>query len=342
MGEKRVKESIKKDTPDLFFGLEDEGYSFWGQSRGHWCEYKNGNTKVRINTQSGTRFLRTEADEFNLKFPLNMDILISTKCDNECPYCYAGCNRNGQHAKLFHWKFWENIQPYTEVAINLNYPLHPDLHRFLWFMKSKKVFVNVTINQRDFERLDVYQMLMDWNRDGLIHGIGISVYNRLTDRDDLFVHSLAPFLRHHSVTLHVIAGLIDYKKLRYLLDGQLPILILGYKAVRNGLTYSQTNENNKQIRENISKLRKNMIYIFGNDQYLINFDNLAIQQLNLRSIVSEDTWNLFYAGKEGSTTFAMNLVDGTYSLTSMSEETYPIGTKSINEMFGDLKRKYNV
>ena len=44
-------------------------------------------------------------------------------------------------------------------------------------------------------------------------------------------------------------------------------------------------------------------------------------------------------GDDGSVTFAMDLVNGTFSLNSMSTKQYPIGDMTIDEMFQIIKEE---
>ena len=93
--------------------------------------YKNGNTMTTI-YDDGTKTHFTMDDEFEFEFPESHDISISQCCDNGCEWCYYGCSPTGKHGKLTGWKFFDSMRPYTEIAINLQFPLHPDLESFLF------------------------------------------------------------------------------------------------------------------------------------------------------------------------------------------------------------------
>ena len=108
--------------------------------------YKNGNTLTTI-YDDGTKTHFTKDDDFRFEFPECHDITISQCCDNGCPFCYYGCTPSGKHGKLIGWNFFDTMRPYTEIAINLQYPIHPQLIQFLEEMKERKIIVNATINQ---------------------------------------------------------------------------------------------------------------------------------------------------------------------------------------------------
>ena len=108
------------------------------------------------------------------------------------------------------------------------------------------------------------------------------------------------------------------------------ILILGYKQKGRGLPYYK--DNNQMILDNIAWLESGIAEIA--DKFLIvSFDNLAITQLNMRDKFSDEDWEMFYAGDDGTVTFYIDLVSGTFARSSLSNIHYPIGNKSIDEMF---------
>ena len=92
--------------------------------------YKNGNTWTQI-FEDGTKIHVTEDNDFHFQFAESCDVQISQCCDNGCEFCYAGCSPTGKHGDLTSWKFLRTMHPYTELAINLQFPTPPDLMEFL-------------------------------------------------------------------------------------------------------------------------------------------------------------------------------------------------------------------
>ena len=71
----------------------------------------------------------------------------------------------------------------------------------------------------------------------------------------------------------------------------------------------------------------------------IAFDNLALDQMNLKRFLTKEEWERFYQGDDGTSTFFINLVDETFGINSLTtkEQRKPIGDKSIDEMFREVR-----
>ena len=134
--------------------------------------YKNGNYIVTI-LNDGTKIRQTKDDEFIPVFAENCDVKITDKCSQNCPFCYEGCTKNGKHGDLFKYKFIETLHPYTELALNGNDLDHPDLIRFLEFLKKKKVFANITVNQSQF--IKNFELIKQLSSNKLVYGVGVSL-----------------------------------------------------------------------------------------------------------------------------------------------------------------------
>lgn len=57
---------------------------------------------------------------------------------------------------------------------------------------------------------------------------------------------------------------------------------------------------------------------------LVSFDNLAIEQLDVKRLMSDDEWKEFYMGDDGKYTFYIDMVEGTYGKNSLATERYPL------------------
>lgn len=299
--------------------------------------YKNGNTWTTI-YEDGTKEHFTLDDEFDFEFPESHDISISQCCDNGCEWCYYGCSPTGKHGKLTGWKFYDSMRPYTEIAINIQYPIHPLLISFLKDMKKRKIIVNATINQNHFmsdsytypgtnERL-IYGLV----KRGLVKGIGISLTDPTQDR---FIEAVKLY---PNAVIHVIAGITSWEDIQYLMGRGLKLLILGYKQTGRGEKYFNNLGNCLSIISNVSWLANNLDDVF-NGFKVVSFDNLAIEQLGVKERLSEKEWENFYGGDDGTVTFFIDLVKGVFARNSLSQITYPIGDKSIDEMFEVIKKE---
>ena len=281
--------------------------------------YKNGNYSVKI-LSDGTKIRETDDDEFIPSFAENCDVKITDKCDGGCPFCYEGCTPNGRHGDILNYKFLDTLHPYTELAINGNDLSHPDLIPFLNKMKEKKIIVNMTVNQIHFE--EYYALIEFLIKQNAIYGIGISL-RKPTNRFVNMVKSIP------NAVIHVINGVLsedDYKILR---DNNLKILILGYKHLRRGVDYYDSNE--IEVCKNQDWLYDNLAVMLNRFK-VVSFDNLAIEQLDVKRLLNVEQWNEFYMGDDGKYTFYIDMVDGTFGKNSLATKRYSI-MDSIDEMF---------
>ena len=285
--------------------------------------YKNGNTWTTL-YEDGTKEHFTMDDDFRFNFSESCDIQISQCCDNGCEWCYYGCSPTGKHGKLTGWKFFETMHPYTEIAINLQFPLHPDLESFLFEMRQRKIIVNTTINQNHFMSDSGRELIEAYSDLGLIKGIGIS----LTDpTQDGFIDEVK---KYPNAVIHVIAGITHPEDIGYLMGHSLKLLILGYKKTERGKKFYD--HSSTLIEDNIKWIESGLDEII-NGFKVVSFDNLAIEQLHIKDKLSEKEWETFYGGDDGTVTFFIDLVKGVFARNSLSRIVYTIGDKTIDEMF---------
>lgn len=281
--------------------------------------YKNGNYTVKI-LADGTKIRETSEDEFIPAFAENCDCKITDKCDGGCPFCYEGCTPNGKHGDILNYKFLDMLHPYTELAINGNDMSHPDLIPFLIKLKKKQVIANLTVNQIHFEKhQELIRELVDRK---LIYGLGIS----LKEPTDEFISLVKTY---PNAVIHVINGILSASDVEKLSDNNLKMLILGYKQLRRGEEwYDKDNEN---IIAKQTWLKDNLESTLDHFE-VISFDNLAITQLDVKRLMSDEQWEEFYMGDDGNYTFYIDMVDGTFGKNSLATERYPI-MDSIDLMF---------
>lgn len=290
-------------------------------------KYKNGSYFVSIHSD-GTKIRTAPDDEFIPAFAENSDVTISEYCDGDCPYCYAGCSKKGKHCDFGKYeRLLNSLHPYTELAINGNDLSHPQLEEFLVRMKNQNIIVNMTVNQLHFERhIGYIQSLVDRE---LIHGLGIS----LRDATPEFVNLVKQF---PNAVIHVINGLFSASDLQVLRDRNLKLLILGYKNLGRGVKYYNMDRDGiiaKQIW-----LKQSLEFVLRMFK-VVSFDNLALEQLDVRRLLTDEEWEEFYMGDEAKFTFFMNLVQGYFAGNSLTEKHYPIGNLTVDEMF-DIIRRY--
>ena len=303
--------------------------------------YNNGNYQVTI-LSDGTKIRRTDDDEFIPEFPENADVKITDKCSQGCPFCYEGCTKQGEHSYLMcedgtfgqYWMY--TLHPYTELAINGNDLDHPDLDKFLLKMQEMKIVVNVTVNQNQFmKHLDYLKYLTDKK---MIYGLGVSLTN--SDDED-FIREIQNF---KNSVIHTIAGILTMKDVTNLSNKNLKLLILGYKNLGRGISFKDNN--GFKIAQCQLKLAERLPEML-NEFKVISFDNLAIEQLNVKELLfkdKQDEWDEFYMGDDGNFTLYIDAVNQTFAKNSCmpKEERFPITGRSMTEMFNFIRDKYNI
>lgn len=283
------------------------------------AKYRNGNYTV-ILADDGTKIRVNDLDNLTPSFAESIDCTITTKCDGGCPYCYLGCNENGEHADLDQ-PFFDTLHKGQELALNGNDLSHPDLLKFLVRMRRNGVICNITLNQKHFMK---YAMsLKNLATIGLVHGIGVS----LTDSSDEKSYEMLSSIPN--TVVHVIDGLTTKEDIDNMSDKGIKMLILGYKPIGRGKEYSDKHK--AEIDNNIKYLRDNLKEISKHFD-VVSFDNLAIEHLNVESLVKRDRWDELYMGDEGQYTFFIDAVNRKFAVSSLSEEQYDL-MDNVDDMF---------
>jgi len=283
-------------------------------------DYINGNYTVKI-FDDGTKVRETNEDEFKAKFPESMDVKITNYCDMNCPMCHEGSTTEGKHGDLLNVDFINTLHPYTELALGGGNPLsHPQLIEFLKICRSKRIIVNMTVNQKHFMNEQEYiQLLIDHK---LITSLGVS----LTNVTDEFIKTIQ---QYPNIVLHIINGMIRIEDLKKLYDKNIKVLILGYKQFRRGIVnYKNNGENIEDLKAELYNELENAI----NHLKAVSFDNLAIKQLEVKRLMSQEEWGEFYMGDDGKFTMYVDLVEQKYARSSISEKRYDL-LNNIDDMF---------
>lgn len=284
--------------------------------------YKNGNMQTFI-FSDGTKIRQTQGEEFYPAYSENMDVKITNYCDVGCKFCHEGSCTNGKHGDILNAKFIDTLHPYQELAIGGgDITSHPDLIPFLKKLKDKKVIANITVNQIHFEeKQELIKRLVD---EELVYGIGVSLVNPTNEFVKLIKY-------YPNAVIHVINGILTPSNISALSDKNLKLLILGYKYLRRGEEwYVQDSEN---ITDNQNWLKGNIGNIVKRFN-VVSFDNLAIEQLNIRNLLTDGEWDEFYMGDDGTSTFYIDMVERKFAVSS----TVPIENRydllnSVDNMF---------
>ena len=252
-----------------------------------------------------------------------MDIKITNSCSMGCKFCHEGSIPNGKHGNILNEKFIETLHPYQEVAIGGGNVLeHPDLIPFLEKLRDLKVITNITLNQVHFEQnIDLVDKMIN---EKLIYGLGVSLVNPTQE----FIKKVK---KYPNIVIHVINGVLKPSDVKAMENNNLKMLILGYKHLRRGNEYFESDR--KEIEENQTWLYENLQDIL-NKFKVVSFDNLAIEQLDVKRLLSDSEWNEFYQGDDGTSTYYIDMVERKFARSSTApfDKRYDL-LDSVDDMF---------
>lgn len=298
-----------------------------------FVEYKNGNTTVKIDLENGTKIRETEDNEFCSDFAENIDVKITDKCvGTNCKMCFEGSGPNGKHGDILNAKWVDTLHRHQEISIGGGNPLeHPDLVYFLLKLADIGVITNITVHQKHF--LEYYKIIKHLYDRRLIYGIGVSVH---APTDEL----LEKMKSIPSTVAHAIVGVTAPETYECLKGKGIKVLMLGYKVLGRGKTYSEDDTHKMFIQYKTKWLRSHLPELMKS-YALCCFDNLALEQLNVKELLSEEEWNKFYMGDEGSHTYYIDAVNETFSESSTAplDKRYPV-LDSVDAMFEKVKENH--
>lgn len=290
--------------------------------------YKNGNFKTTI-LSDGTKIRETEDDEFIPAFAENMDIKICNRCSAGCKFCHEGSIPDGKLGNILDEKFIETLHPYQEVAIGGGNILeHPDLIPFLYRLKARKVITNATVNQIHFEQNQ--ELIKELTKRKLIYGLGVSLVNPTE-------HFINLIKEYPNAVIHVINGILSAEDVQALENNNLKMLILGYKHLRRGDDFY--NSHCADIKEKQKWLYENLPDVIDKFK-VVSFDNLAIDQLNVRRLMSQKEWDEFYMGDDSEFTYFIDMVERKFAKSSTvpMDQRYDL-LDSVDEMFEKIRKR---
>lgn len=284
------------------------------------ASYRNGNTKVTL-FDDGTKFREVNGSSAVFDFPESVDVKITDYCDAGCPYCHENSTVRGRHADLSALlSVTDSLPAGVELAIGGGNPLsHPELTIALADWKRSDKICNLTVNQKHLSS-NVLELVL---KENLCYGLGISVQQGL-------LSNLAGFANYPNVVIHLIAGVHRPDVLPALFGmGFRKFLILGYKTWGRGVSY---NINGSASRGLTSWYREiaNFLQI---PEIVMSFDNLAIQQLDIKRLLTVEGWEKFYMGDDFSHSMYIDAVLKEFAATSRSPDRVSWGEQSILEFF---------
>lgn len=257
-------------------------------------KYRNGNAVVTLDLRDGTRIIEYPDNEpLTLQTPLNIDIRVSTQCPygyntntkkSTCAFCHESALVNGvecHYGVLQQMLMDAKLPRGTEIALGVN-EVTDNLIQFVKNLYRLGLVVNITMNERyilQYGDTGLKQMLP------YVFGLGIS-YRSLQG-----CLSLPDWIADYPHTvIHVINGIDDFDDVKELSVKYRKLLVLGEKDF--GFNRGKVNldiPQHKQWKANIMQLTE----IFD----IVSFDNLGLQQLEIRGKITDEEYKSFYQGE---------------------------------------------
>lgn len=286
--------------------------------------YKNGNTTVTI-YEDGTK-VREFEDTPQIDFMESMDVKITNYCDLNCSFCHEMSTTKGKHCDvdtLIEVLDNANLPKGIELALGGGDPIsHPELPELLTKLYNRGFICNLTVNQQHLKKHK--DLLIELLNNNLIKGLGISINNN----DFTVISELMTYT--NNIVFHLIAGVNNINIIDSLMI--LPyckVLILGYKYYGRGVKYQDAHS--KEVTETLQEWFTLLPKYLG--KCTLSFDNLAIEQLNVRRLFTEEGWKMFYMGDDFTFTMYIDAVEEMYAPTSRDGNKVSFKEKSLLEYF---------
>jgi len=294
-------------------------------------QYRNGDYNCSI-LSDGTLIKETESENPQFSFPVSIDVKITNYCDlaSVCIFCHEQSNKKGKHADLLRlMDVLDELPSGIELAIGGGNPLaHPDLKEFLVNCKNKGLIANLTVNQLHLKKN--YEFIWELINNELIKGLGISYRKKFSNSYE------TSFVNYEHTVIHLIAGVDDYSVIGDLMSvGYKKFLILGYKQFGNGVSHYK--KFSDKVEENIRQWYMFLPKYIG--KCLVSFDNLAIEQLNVKRFFTDEGWNLFFQGDDFTLSMYIDAIEQKFAPTSRSEERKSFNDYSLIDYFQKYKNK---
>lgn len=280
--------------------------------------YNNGNYNV-ILLKDGTKIRCNNADELIPTSFESCDMKITNRCMNHCPYCHEASSPAGKKCDPHKWTtLLDSMHPYTEIALGGGNPFDDPvlLRTILEMLKERDLVASVTLHFNDFvnNHDDIKELICD----ELLYGVGVSM-----PEQEWHYYLLDLLQDTPNAVLHCIYGVTQPKAIRDGIGRNLRLLFLGYKSFRKGRMYIA--DHCEEIQHTMGKTDELIVDLLNGEGYKsISFDNLAVQQTQIKNLVSKTDWSRLYMGDDGQTSVYIDLVEGEFSTSSANNIRYKL------------------
>jgi hypothetical protein len=288
------------------------------------AQYENGNALISL-YDDGTREISCEGN-LKLNFPFNVDVRISERCafglnqsTNKavCSFCHESATTNGRDANIEDLiSVLSPLPPGVEIAVGIN-SFDSVAEEFLAKSKEHGWIVNATINQGLINRYK--SKVLHAIEAGQLYGLGISFRPGMKLPDEELIH-------YKNTVFHVIAGIDSVDNVLNLKNyGIQKVLVLGEKDFGfNSGRVDLKSESHFWWYRRIHEL-------FGSFK-IVSFDNLALEQLNVRRFVKD--WDTVY---QHEYSLYINAVGRYFSPSSRDSRKVSWDEKDILSFFKEIK-----
>ena len=170
---------------------------------------------------------------------------------------------------------------------------------------------------------------------------GSSLHGKFGDiLNEKFIDTLHPYQEiaigggdatSHPNLIPFLQKLKERSDIKALENNNLKMLILGYKHLRRGNEYFEEEQNDIETKQ--QWLYENLEDIIQKFK-VVSFDNLAIEQLNVKRLLTQEEWDEFYMGDDGKVTYYVDMVERKFAQSSTApfDKRYDL-LDSVDDMF---------
>lgn len=265
-------------------------------------QYNNWDYKTKIYSD----WTKIRTGSWHADFPENIDIKITNYCDLWCPFCHEKSTIRWQHADLdYMYNLINKLPKWIEIAIGWWNPLsHPDLYKFVARLSGSGYIPNLTINSKHYNQLT--QCIKD-----CIYWLWVSYWDWIT------------FKPHKRTVIHTIAWVHTYTQIQQLLSSWHKVLILWYKDYGRWKVF-----HSNIVDKNIKDLYIHLPYMFW--LCLLSFDNLALEQLNVKRLFTQHNRDWKYMWDEWTFTMYIDAVKKQYWIASSLPQRWELNNIILN------------
>lgn len=308
--------------------------------------YLNGNYIVKSYAW-GTKIyesLRIGEDLIS-EFPDSIDLKITNVCDIGCPFCHESSGPTGKSFDLGKTiKLLDGLPKVgIEIAIGGGDVLNPgvveDTIELIKWLERNKFLPRITINMKTIDKIrkeqggGFFSLLGNHTVRTYLNiplGVSISEFNEERLKD--FENNCEELISN-IVVYHVITGIIPPNDLEELILSKRRVLILGYKTWGRGENnpppLEKIEDTGEVVRRLIKKARGSVAV--EDLDYMLGFDNLALEQLRIQEVLTKKEWDMYYMGDEFTHSMYVDAVNEEFAPTSRDPER-----KSWNDYQGGI------